>query len=67
MDQFETDFKIFLKMRSQELAHNGHLVLTFLCKNDEDNGLSFLEILGNTLHDMVSMVSLSIELFNNSN
>lgn len=55
MNQFENDFTTFLRMRSQELVPNGHMVLTFLCKNDEDDGISFLEMFGNTLQDMVSM------------
>lgn len=65
MNQFSNDFKTFLEMRSQELVFTGQLVLTFLCKNDEDHGHNIFEVLGNTLYDMVSKVSLSTLLFNN--
>lgn len=60
MNQFKNDFTTFLRMRSYEVVNKGHMVLTIRCKNDEDDGYDICEFLGNTLHDMVSMVRLPI-------
>ncbi|XP_060181959.1 probable caffeine synthase MTL3 [Lycium barbarum] len=53
LTQFQKDFTNFLSMRSQEIVDCGSLVLTFICKNDEEDGCDFWELLGITMNDMV--------------
>ncbi|PHT85358.1 hypothetical protein T459_07464 [Capsicum annuum] len=53
LDQFQKDFTNFLSMRCEEMVDFGSLVLTFICKNDEDDGCDFWELLGITMNDMV--------------
>ncbi|XP_055811997.1 probable caffeine synthase MTL3 [Solanum dulcamara] len=53
LNQFQKDFTNFLSMRSEEIVDFGSLVLTFICKNDEDDGCDFWELLGITMNDMV--------------
>ncbi|XP_009596411.1 probable caffeine synthase MTL3 isoform X1 [Nicotiana tomentosiformis] len=53
LTQFQKDFTNFLSMRTEEMVSCGSLVLTFICKSDENDGCDFWELLGITLNDMV--------------
>lgn len=53
MDQFKKDFTIFLRMRSEEMAVPGHLALSFVCKNDENDGYDICEFVGMEIDNMV--------------
>ncbi|KAI3690441.1 hypothetical protein L2E82_48467 [Cichorium intybus] len=57
--QFDTDFKTFLQMRSEEIVHGGCMVLTVLGRsiNDptSDDSCKFWELLAESLVDMVNL------------
>ncbi|CAA7059381.1 unnamed protein product [Microthlaspi erraticum] len=36
LDQFQTDFSLFLRMRSEEIMPNGRMILTFIGRNASD-------------------------------
>ncbi|KAF7824558.1 7-methylxanthosine synthase 1-like [Senna tora] len=54
VEQFENDFKLFLKHRSLELVKGGGMVLTFIGRSEDQESLTFpTSIIGMALHDMV--------------
>ncbi|PHU23531.1 hypothetical protein BC332_08638 [Capsicum chinense] len=59
LDQFQKDFTTFLSMTCEEMVDFGSLVLTFICKIDEDDGCDFWELLGITVNDMVIEVTIN--------
>ncbi|CAI9091408.1 OLC1v1026439C1 [Oldenlandia corymbosa var. corymbosa] len=55
LNQFTTDFMMFLRMRSREMVKHGQVFLTFICKDSEGvEGSDYLSLLGNALSDMVA-------------
>ncbi|KAF3677137.1 hypothetical protein FXO38_03941 [Capsicum annuum] len=59
LDQFQKDFTTSLSMTCEEMVDFGSLVLTFICKIDEDDGCDFWELLGITTNDMVIEVTIN--------
>ncbi|KAJ7965548.1 Methyltransferase-like protein [Quillaja saponaria] len=53
LEQFQKDFKIFLRSRSEELVPGGAMVLTFPGRLADPELMTFWEITGMALHDMV--------------
>ncbi|EFH47349.1 S-adenosyl-L-methionine:carboxyl methyltransferase family protein, partial [Arabidopsis lyrata subsp. lyrata] len=58
LNQFQTDFATFLKLRSEEMVSNGRMVLTFIGRNTIDNPLHrdcchFWTLLSRSLRDLV--------------
>ena len=55
--QFITDFTNFLRLRSEELVYGGRMVLTLVGRSEvdptSDDGCRHLELLAQSLHDMV--------------
>ncbi|PWA64613.1 S-adenosyl-L-methionine-dependent methyltransferases superfamily protein [Artemisia annua] len=55
--QFITDFTNFLRLRSEELVYGGRMVLTLVGRSEVDptcdDGCRHLELLAQSLHDMV--------------
>ncbi|KAF7810865.1 7-methylxanthosine synthase 1 [Senna tora] len=51
-EQFEHDFKLFLKDRSVELVKGGGMVLTFIGRSEHEE-LTLPTLIGMALHDMV--------------
>lgn len=68
LKQFQEDFFLFLRLRSQELVNGGKMVLIFLGRESQDpvhdRGNSFLwELLSRSLAYLVSKVYYSSILF----
>ncbi|CAA0400600.1 putative SAM dependent carboxyl methyltransferase [Arabidopsis thaliana] len=58
LNQFKRDFTTFLRMRSEEMVHNGRMVLTLIGRNTLDNPLyrdccHCWTLLSNSLRDLV--------------
>ncbi|XP_048234220.1 S-adenosyl-L-methionine:benzoic acid/salicylic acid carboxyl methyltransferase 3 [Ricinus communis] len=53
LDQFQKDFTMFLKNRSEELIAGGCMVLTTMGSIRSDDPLCIWEVVGSKLHDMV--------------
>ncbi|ESQ44653.1 hypothetical protein EUTSA_v10003235mg [Eutrema salsugineum] len=57
MEQFQNDFYLFLRMRSEEMLPNGRMVLTFIGKKDVDplcrDGFYLWSLLSDALVDLV--------------
>ena len=51
LDQFQEDFALFLRSRSEEIVPRGSMVLTVLGRTENPN--SIFEVLGRALNDMV--------------
>ena len=64
-EQFQKDFSVFLKCRSEELVAGGEMVVTFFGKKSEDffsrDGCYIWELLAVALNDMVSEVPTSLK------
>jgi len=58
--QFEKDFKLFLKSRSEELRSGGIMLLTFIGREKSQNMTSSWGLIGMVLNDMVQEVSHKI-------
>lgn len=63
LNQFQSDFKSFLEMRSEEMVSNGRMVLTFIGRNTIDNPLHrdcchFWTLLSKSLRDLVAEVCI---------
>ncbi|CAA7024603.1 unnamed protein product [Microthlaspi erraticum] len=58
MNQFQNDFNLFLRMRSEEMLPNGRMVLTFIGKKDVDplcrDGFYLWSLLSDAFIDLVS-------------
>ncbi|KAI4297271.1 hypothetical protein L6164_037165 [Bauhinia variegata] len=52
-EQFQEDFKLFLRLRSEELVRDGGMLLIFLGRVETNELLSPFGLVGMTLHDMV--------------
>ena len=61
-EQFQTDFSMFLRCRSEELLEGGSMVLTFLGRRSEDPSSKeccyIWELLAVALNDMVAEVHI---------
>ncbi|KAK2998870.1 hypothetical protein RJ639_022880 [Escallonia herrerae] len=70
-DQFQTDFSMFLKYRSQELVTGGRMVLTLLGRRSDDPTSKeccyIWELLAMALSDMVSEGFIEEEKLNSFN
>ena len=53
LEQFERDFKMFLKCRAEELVPGGRMVLTTMGSIKSDDPLCIWEVVGLNLNDMV--------------
>lgn len=53
LEQFESDFTIFLKSRAEELVPGGRMVLTTMGSIKSDDPLTIWEVVGLKLNDMV--------------
>ncbi|KAL6346402.1 hypothetical protein AAG906_033198 [Vitis piasezkii] len=64
-EQFQTDFSMFLRCRSEELLEGGSMVLTFLGRRSEDPSSKeccyIWELLAVALNDMVAEVKCEVE------
>ncbi|MED6169494.1 hypothetical protein PIB30_021791 [Stylosanthes scabra] len=66
-EQFQKDFKLFLKLRSQELVPNGGMVLTLLGRDKTRDMRTAWTLIGITLNDMVLenlIEEIKLESFN---
>lgn len=65
-EQFQRDFSLFLKCRSEELVAEGRMVLTFLGRKSQDPSSKeccyIWELLATALNNMVSEVTKSFLL-----
>ena len=52
LEQFERDFKMFLKCRTEELVPGGRMVLTTMGSIKSDDPLCIWEVVGLNLNDM---------------
>ncbi|KAL5563044.1 hypothetical protein UlMin_032791 [Ulmus minor] len=66
-DQFEEDFTLFIKFRSEEIVPGGSLVITTMGSLNSQNPKNIWESIGNTLNDMVSEGLIEEEKLNNFN
>ncbi|XP_010486810.1 PREDICTED: salicylate/benzoate carboxyl methyltransferase-like [Camelina sativa] len=72
LNQFQNDFTLFLRLRSEEIVSNGHMVLTFIGRNTLNDPLyrdccHFWTLLSKSLRDLVfeGLVSKSkLDTFN---
>ncbi|GLT86200.1 hypothetical protein SLE2022_043560 [Rubroshorea leprosula] len=53
-EQFKRDFTFFLKCRTEEMIHGGHMVITTMGSIKSDDPLTMWEFVGLKLNDMVS-------------
>lgn len=56
LKQFERDFKLFLRMRSEEIVPGGGMVLSVMGSMRSDDPCLHFELIGRALNDMVSEV-----------
>ena len=67
VDQFQNDFSLFLKMRSEEVVSNGRMVLIFKGRNASDplnrESCHYWSLLTDSLLDLVSEV-ITKSIFN---
>ncbi|PON98208.1 SAM dependent carboxyl methyltransferase [Trema orientale] len=52
-DQFQEDFRMFLRCRSEEVVSSGGMILTIAGSIESDNPKCIIEIIGKALNDMV--------------
>ena len=61
-EQFQKDFSLFLRLRSEEIIQGGRVVLTFLGRSIDDprskDCCLFWELLAKSLLDLAAKVSL---------
>ena len=67
LNQFQTDFKTFLRMRSEEMVSSGHMVLTLIGRKTLDDPLHrdcchWLTLLSDSLCDLVFEVRKSLDI-----
>jgi jasmonate O-methyltransferase len=62
LEQFQKDFSLFLRLRSEEIIQGGRVVLTFLGRSIDDprskDCCLFWELLAKSLLDLAAKVSL---------
>ncbi|CDP21759.1 unnamed protein product [Coffea canephora] len=58
LDQFGKDFTIFLTARAAEMVSGGHLFLSLQSNNDDPLAYNYPDLLGMTMNDMVSEVTI---------
>ncbi|KAL4579698.1 hypothetical protein LXL04_015856 [Taraxacum kok-saghyz] len=72
-NQFHTDFKTFLQLRSKEIVHGGRMVLTFLGRSNvdhrttDDGCFRLFELLAQSLLDMVKEGLVKVSYLNSFN
>lgn len=57
-DQFEKDFTLFLRSRSEEIVPGGGMLLTTMGSIQSDDPRNIWEVIGTTLNDMVLEVRI---------
>lgn len=69
-EQFQNDFSMFLKCRSEEMVAGGRMVLTFLGRKSDDPSSKeccyIWELLAKALNEMISEVPNFLILFGDS-
>lgn len=66
LNQFQRDFTVFLRMRSEEMVSNGRMVLTLIGRKSHDDPLyrdccHWATLLSNSLRDLVFEVKKSLD------